>query len=215
MQETTERERIFKRIRLANMDPISIDTTNVDMKKGIYQPLVEDLDISFALELNRLSGHFVYCASKNELLGNIKRLFDAQKVNKVHIKHKGIINLIGDLGVNVINNISKPEDIKIAITSCEALVARLGSVLISSKQDSGRLLNFISDTHIIIASRDQIVETVKDAMILMQEKYGERLPSMMSLISGPSRSNAIEHEFILGAHGPRNLIVFLTEDNLL
>lgn len=215
MQETTEREQIFKRIRLANMEPISIDTTNVDMKKEIYQPLVEDLDITFALELNRLSGHFVYCATKDELLANIKRLFDAQKIENVHIKDKSITNLIGDLDVNIINNLSKPQNIKVAITSCEVLVARLGSVLISSKQDSGRLLNFISDTHIIIASRNQLVETVKDAMIFMQDKYGERLPSMISLISGPSKSNAIENKFVVGAHGPRNLIVFLTEDNLL
>ncbi len=215
MQETTAKEQIFKRIRMANMQPISIEDPNMDMKAKIYQPLEEDLDITFALELNRLSGHFVYCASKEELLSNIKRLFVAQKINNVHIKDKNITNLIGDLGVNVINYISKPEDIKIAITSCEALVARLGSVLVSSKQDSGRLLNFISDTHIIIASRNQLVETVKDAMIFMQDKYKEKLPSMISLISGPSKSNAIENKFVIGAHGPRNLIVFLTEDNLL
>ena len=215
MQETTAREQILKKIRTANMQKVDNEYSNVDLRADIYPPLDDDLDIIFAQELNHLDGHFVYCADEQEFLDNISRLFDANKLNKVHIKDKAITKLLSNVDVEICSNEARAENINISVTACEALIARLGSVLISSKQESGRGLNFIPDIHIVIANRNQIVETVKDGLALMTDKYGDNLPSMTTVISGPSRTADIEKTLVLGAHGPRRLIVFLTEDNLI
>ncbi len=215
MQETIAREQILKRIRSANMQSINNTYSDVDLKSDIYPPIDDDLDITFAQNLNKLSGHFVYCSDKNEFIDNISRLFKAQKITKVHIKDRGIASLLKNIDIEISESERQKENIKMTITSCESLVARLGSILVSSKQESGRSFNFIPETHIVIANRSQIVATVKDAMALLQEKYGNDLPSMVSLISGPSRTADIEKTLVLGAHGPRSLIVYLTEENIL
>jgi len=215
MQETTAREQILKKIRTANMQKADNEYSNVDLRADIYPPLDDDLDIIFAQELNHLDGHFVYCADEQEFLDNISRLFNANKLNKVHIKDKAITKLLSNVDVEICSNEARAENINISVTACEALIARLGSVLISSKQESGRGLNFIPDIHIVIANRNQIVETVKDGLALMTDKYGDNLPSMTTVISGPSRTADIEKTLVLGAHGPRRLIVFLTEENLI
>ena len=215
MQETTAREQILKKIRSANMEKFENTYSNVDLNSNIYPPITDDLDIIFAQELNQLDGHFVYCADKEEFLENINRLFEANKLTKVHIKDHSITKLLKDSKVQIVENEERSENIVLSVTRCEALVARLGSVLISSKQESGRGLNFIPDIHVVIANRAQIVETVKEALLLMNSKYEDSLPSMTTLISGPSRTADIEKTLVLGAHGPRKLIVFLTEEDIL
>jgi len=215
MQETTAREQILKKIRAANMQKVENEFSNIDLRANIYPPLDEDLDIVFAQELNQLDGHFVYCADRLEFLANIDRLFKANKLNKIHIKDKAITSVLSNLDLEISDSKSKAEDIFVTVTRCEALVARLGSIVVSSKQQSGRGFNFIPDIHIVIAHRNQIVETVKDALELLVDKYGDHLPSMTTIISGPSRTADIEKTLVLGAHGPRRLIVFLLEDDIL
>lgn len=100
-----------------------------------------------------------------------------------------------------------------SISYCECLVARLGSVVVSSKQISGRRLIALPETHIIVAFTWQLVEDLKDALAFLKEKYQKKLPSSITFITGPSRTADIEKTLVLGAHGPKELFVFLVEAN--
>ncbi|MNL89836.1 Lactate utilization protein C [compost metagenome] len=53
---------------------------------------------------------------------------------------------------------------------------------------------------------------LKDAFKLIKDKYGSQIPSMISTITGPSRTADIEKTLVLGAHGPKELFVFLIDD---
>jgi L-lactate dehydrogenase complex protein LldG len=55
------------------------------------------------------------------------------------------------------------------------------------------------------------VDYPEDALVAMQEKYGNSLPSTISTITGPSRTADIEKTLVLGAHGPKEFIVFLVK----
>jgi len=46
----------------------------------------------------------------------------------------------------------------------------------------------------------------------MKRKYKDEYPSMISLITGPSRTADIEKTLIIGAHGPKEVYVFLIDD---
>jgi L-lactate dehydrogenase complex protein LldG len=100
----------------------------------------------------------------------------------------------------------------VAVTSCEALVARLGSVLVSSKLGSGRQLFVVPTTHIVLAYTSQIVPELKDALQLIRTKYGDQPPSMIASLTGPSRTADIEKTLVTPAHGPRDIMVFLVDD---
>jgi len=81
--------------------------------------------------------------------------------------------------------------------------------MVSSK--NSRRLNVYPETHVVIAYVDQLVDDLKDAFIAVQKKYSGNLPSMLSVITGPSRTADIEKTLVMGAHGPRQLFVILVE----
>ena len=56
-------------------------------------------------------------------------------------------------------------------------------------------------------------DRISDGLKKIQEKYIKNTPSMISLITGPSRTADIEKTLILGAHGPKDLYVFLVDDS--
>lgn len=95
------------------------------------------------------------------------------------------------------------------LTNCEALVAQTGSILVSSSVNGGRALSILPHVHVVIARKDQIVGDLTDAFALLRERHGSHLPSMLSFITGPSRTGDIERILVLGAHGPKELIVLL------
>jgi L-lactate dehydrogenase complex protein LldG len=85
------------------------------------------------------------------------------------------------------------------ITACEALVAQTGSILVSSATCGGRALSILPHVHVVVATCDQIVGTLGDALHFCQARADGRMPSMLSFITGPSRT----------AHGPKELVVIL------
>lgn len=95
------------------------------------------------------------------------------------------------------------------VTTCEALVSQTGSILVSSATSGGRGLSILPHVHVIVATLDQIVPTLGDALHQAKERHAGRMPSMLSFITGPSRTGDIERILVLGAHGPKELIVIL------
>lgn len=95
------------------------------------------------------------------------------------------------------------------ITACEAAVAQTGSILVSSGSCGGRALSILPHVHVVLVSLDQIAATLSDALDLVRSRHAGRLPSMLSFITGPSRTGDIERILVLGAHGPKELLVIL------
>jgi L-lactate dehydrogenase complex protein LldG len=103
------------------------------------------------------------------------------------------------------------KDCDVSITSCEALVARTGGVVMSAAQQSGRTVSVYAPIHICIAYTNQLIYDVKDALQFIKEKYGEKLPSFITFATGPSRTADIEKTLVVGVHGPKEVYLFLVE----
>lgn len=93
------------------------------------------------------------------------------------------------------------------ITGCDALVAQTGSVLVSSRSAGGRGLSVLPPHHVVLARREQLVPDLFAAYELVKERYADDFPSMLSLVTGPSRTGDIERVIVLGAHGPKRLTI--------
>ena len=96
------------------------------------------------------------------------------------------------------------------ITLAEALVARTGSVLISAK-DGGRAASVLPPLHIVYAQISQLVNDLSQAFEYVLASGRVRDASMLSLITGPSRTSDIEKMLVMGAHGPRRVVVLLRQ----
>lgn len=94
------------------------------------------------------------------------------------------------------------------ITLAEALVAETGSVLVSSAC-GGRGASVVAPAHIVLARLEQLVPSLEAAFAQVRERGTVAKNSYLCLITGSSRTADIEKILVLGAHGPRRLIVVL------
>jgi L-lactate dehydrogenase complex protein LldG len=94
------------------------------------------------------------------------------------------------------------------ISECDALVAQTGTVLVTSRSAGGRALSCLPPHHVVIARREHLVPDLPAAFAVVKQKYGGKFPSMISFITGPSRTGDIERILVLGAHGPKKLTIF-------
>ena len=77
---------------------------------------------------------------------------------------------------------------------------------------SGRRLPVYSNHHIVIAYTSQLLNNIKDGLKFIRDKYGRAIPSIITTISGPSKTADIEKTLVQGAHGPKEVFVFLIDD---
>lgn len=213
MNETTTREKIFKSIRNALIEKVQVPFPNVEVESSVFVPLKDSLDVSFAQEFTKVSGKFIYCEDESEMAEKLKFLIEQNKLEEVYCIEDRLNALLSEHGI-LLN--STPNDfykVKVGITHCEFLISRLGSIMVSSRQLSGRRLNVFPEIHIVVAYTSQLVPDLKDAFAHLKAKYQNVLPSMVTVITGPSRTADIEKTLVMGAHGPKELFVLLVENN--
>ena len=208
------RDAILARIRRSLAQPAPLPP-RPDFQAPVHPPLSSnDLVVAFAESFQRVGGEFYYCESLPHLAEQITGFLQRQQLSAPYVWEPSLQQLLRSAGVEFRAN----EDGFIAqaeasLTSCEALVARTGSVLVAAATASGRRLSIYPDQHLVVARPSQVLAEIGDALQAVQQKYGAHLPSMLSLTTGPSRTADIEKTLVLGAHGPRRLVLFLLEDS--
>jgi L-lactate dehydrogenase complex protein LldG len=104
------------------------------------------------------------------------------------------------------NSIVRSADL--GVTGCDCLVAQTGSIFVTTRSAGGRALSVLPAAHLVVARRDQLVPDLEAAFALMRKRYDRHWPSLLCLISGPSRTADIEKILVMGAHGPKRLAVY-------
>ena len=99
------------------------------------------------------------------------------------------------------------ENIEVAVIPGVFAVAENGAVWVTQKEIVVRVLPFICQHLAIVLKADQLV----DNMHLAYERIGNEQYAFGAFIAGPSKTADIEQSLVLGAHGPRSLVVFLME----
>lgn len=176
---------------------------------SVFHPGKQELEIEFGEQFTKLLGKFIYCADLNELQEQLAAVVSHNNWDKIYFKENELKGILSDAFLK--NSYSDLATANAAITSCEALVARTGSIILSSAQLSGRTTSVYADIHICIAFTHQLVYDVKDGLQLIKEKYNNRIPSLVTFATGPSRTADIEKTLVVGVHGPREVFVFLVE----
>ena len=103
----------------------------------------------------------------------------------------------------------------VGISDCDALVAQTGSVVVTSRSAGGRALSVLPPHHVVLARREQLVPDLPAAFALLKSKYGAGYPSMISFITGPSRTGDIERILVLRRARPEEAHDPLPLDSLL
>lgn len=210
-RNTTAKERMLKSIRQALLQ--KRDNPHPDFEDSkLYSDEEEGLDVTFAREFTNVSGKFIYCDGEIAVIENLIALVEELGVKTLHAWEPEVQNLLKSYGFPYYATEKDFDKAEAGITTCEALIARNGSILISNGNAAGRRLSIYPPIHIVFAKASQLVMDIRHGMSIIKEKYGLELPSMITTITGPSRTADIEKMLVLGAHGPKELFVFLIED---
>ena len=179
-------------------------------EESVFAPSTVSTEETFAEEFIKLGGKFIFCDSTADLLDGIQSLYDANSWKSLLCSEPALLKLFTDARLSFVTAASpQQESAEACITGCELLVARTGSILLSSAQPMGRVASIYFPVHIVVARASQVVPDIHDALAEMQARYGAKLPSMINLNTGPSRTADIEKTLVVGVHGPREVYCFL------
>ncbi|MDP4264964.1 MAG: lactate utilization protein [Bacteroidota bacterium] len=210
MNVSPSKENILKKIRKALSHSTPLPFPKSEGMDSVYQPLQQELAVEFAEQFSKLQGKFIYCLNHQELSSQLNTIVAAHQWNKIYCREE---KLLATLRQHTFDNFADVElkDCDVSITGCEAVVARTGSIVLSAAQQSGRTVSVYAPIHICIAYTNQLVYDIKDALQGIKDKYGNKLPSLISFATGPSRTADIEKTLVVGVHGPKEVYLFLVE----
>jgi L-lactate dehydrogenase complex protein LldG len=174
----------------------------------------------FARNSEELRTQFVDAADTAEAHAVLRKLAEGGNWTRVAV-HRGSLSspAAAATGAEVLTlsegyDVHELERSDAGITECDALIAQTGSVLLTARSGGGRALSVLPPHHIVVARRSQLVSDLPAAYALLHATYGPaNWPSLITLITGPSRTGDIERILVLGAHGPKRLTVLLLPDS--
>lgn len=97
-----------------------------------------------------------------------------------------------------------------SLTGARAAIAETGTLILWPDTREPRLMSLVPPVHIVLLDAKRIYNTFFEAM--SAEGWPHGLPTNALLISGPSKTADIQQTLAYGAHGPKELIVLLLEE---
>lgn len=220
------REAILGRVRLALTRPAPTPHWEHEPRDSgpvFPVPAADDepgLRERFRKEFEAIQGEFFEASSLEEAKNFLAKWIHEQEI-RTAIAPAGGPNVTPDRGLeavlsdlSIVQWVRTPgeskqgwDDIDVGFTLAESLVAESGTIAVSAAS-GGRALSVLPPIHFVVATADQLVPDLETSMRRFRDRY-PKLPSSMSWISGPSRTADIEKILVLGAHGPRRLVLLL------
>jgi len=210
MNNSSSRENILKKIRKALETPVPLPFSKSEGNSPVYFQPTDDLSVMFAEEFTRLLGKFAYFPNHEEMVKQIEVITRQQQWKEIYCAEEGLRYLLEKNGFSHFTKNSLAQ-CDVAFTTCELMIARTGTIVLSSAQPEGRTASVYAPVHVCIAESSQIVYDVDDAMKFLKEKYGIHIPSMISFATGPSRTADIEKTLVVGVHGPKEVYCLLAD----
>jgi L-lactate dehydrogenase complex protein LldG len=207
---TTAKEKLLKKIRKALLEKRDNPYPNLE-DLPMYAADDELLEVIFAEQFTAVSGQFVFCEDEIQFIESLLMLAEERKWTKIYCWEPTLQDVLTRYEYPFYETDKDFEQAQVGFTLCEALIARNGSIMLSNANMAGRRLSIYPPVHIVLAYTSQLVPDLKDGFKLIKEKYGNQLPSMITTVTGPSRTADIEKTLVLGAHGPKEMFVFLLD----
>ena len=106
-------------------------------------------------------------------------------------------------------------DSYIGITSADFCMADTATLVMRTRPGQARSVSLVPSIHVAVITLDQIITDLKELYALIQwdpDVQKEGLTNCMTFISGPSKTADVEATMVHGAHGPREVYVYVIAD---
>ncbi len=100
----------------------------------------------------------------------------------------------------------------IGVTSADFCIADTATLVMKTRPDQARSVSLVPSIHIAVIEMANIIASLKELYILIKydsKEKEEGLTNCMTFISGPSKTADIEGVMVHGAHGPREVYLYV------
>ncbi|MGC1330863.1 LutC/YkgG family protein [Pseudomonas sp.] len=101
-------------------------------------------------------------------------------------------------------------DTAAGLTSTLGAIAATGSLILWPTREEPRLMSLVPPVHFALLKASEIHDNFYQ--VQQQFNWAGGMPTNALLISGPSKTADIEQVLAYGAHGPKDLVVLILED---
>lgn len=200
-------------------DPPEIDAQLTQKIEAATPAELEQKIQQFKEELAAVSGEFVEIAAETEIAEKIQAILQQVSANEVSVSGGALIDRVARELEEINIRVIRPERladvrkttlaaITVGIVQAEFAVADSGTLAVPFAENKSLMPHFLPEIVIALVHQKSLLS---DHFELFKKLTPEQKKNMM-LITGPSRTADIEKILILGAHGPRRLIVYFIKD---
>jgi len=210
------RGRILARIQKGLRNPAPKHAP-VDKSGAIFAPIVDPLD-RFQKECGQNGTECLIVPNAAAVAEAFERLLEPIPPGEIFVQDAPELRPMAalrrnDRSIRWSTEGRPAEQSQATVTLAEALVAQTGSIFVSAAC-GGRAASVVAPVHILVASIQQLVPDLGAAFERLRERGAVENNSMLCLITGPSRTADIEKIIVMGAHGPRRVVVILSLEPL-
>ena len=200
---------LFKRLLNPNYKSEQKARKAKDSEHGKYFPEERlPIDEKFTYSFNKNGGKFLYCENMQEIV----EAFD----NIMHENdwyEKDVFCINDQLksrfdGFNL--QFSKNTSSTFFLSTCEALVANNGSILVSANQIKEKTLKELPSNFVIFATTSQIIESISEGLRKIKNQSKNYIPSNITTIQDFESDK--EKDFMSYGSSTKNLYLLLLED---
>lgn len=194
--------------------------TPIRPRPGIYesrQPEALDSEADHFLdEIRKLSG-VSQKVSAAEIDSAFESLIAEQNIHKAtvcettHLRQLGVAEILNSLGVELVSpNASKYDmaQCDLGVTEADYLLPETGTLVLKSSLEKPRGVSLLPRIHLAIVRPDMLRADMHQVFAESKDDH------YLVFITGPSRTADIELTVTLGVHGPKNLFVWMMQDNV-
>ncbi len=220
------RDIILNDVKKAVQNQSEIKTKGQDLDEALIKQIEascvfdpEEMVAQFKEELEKVSGEFYHIQNIEEAADIIEKIMQENRYNQIAVTKETICMEIAHhlvkkepsfksvpaLSLDYPERKNRLETIPIALVYASYAISDLGSVVFPYDDTGTSLPHFLSNCIIAVVSSGSLVPS---QFHLFQTIEPEKTGNMV-FVTGPSRTADIEKILILGAHGPRRLVVLM------
>lgn len=175
----------------------------------------------FKTNLQAVNGHCVVAGTELEVIHALTGIITELKQTPLNPRRialsdaPGLDRMVGLIAVDVEKVVVAPgvADIfgfDIGITTAQAAIAETGTLVLDSSRERHRLVSLVPPVHIAIIDASKIFSTLGETLAVLHGDNND-LSSIVTFVTGPSRTADIELTLAIGVHGPQELYVIINE----